>query len=295
MTTYIIGNLDGVHRGHQALITVGETVARRLDGSLAALTFEPHPRQVFAPEKSAFRLTTPAQKRALLGQYGVAQMEVVPFSRTFAQQPATAFTRELLAGKLGAKAVIIGEDFRFGHDREGDIALLRAEGEELGFEVHAVPAVKDESGQPYSSTRVRSAIQEADFTLAEKLLGHPWQFEGEVFQGQQLGRTISIPTANILLGDYQRFPYGIYAARVGIGNAPVTRPAAAYLGRRPTLNGEPEWFEAHLLDFDQDIYGQKITVELVQFLRGDMKFEGLDDLLAQMNQDIGEARALLKA
>ena len=278
-----IGNMDGVHPGHQALIE-----AAKATGLMpTVLTFEPHPRQVFAPEKAPFRLQTKAQKVATLRSLGIERVAVVPFSRDFAAQSAKAFVEDLLIGHLNAGAVIVGEDFRFGQSREGDIATLQA----YDFDVKIIPPVEDEVGLAFSSTRIRAAIAEGDMEAANRLLGRPWVIEGEVFKGQQLGRTIGIPTANILLGDYQRPPYGIFAAWVIVKDK--RWPSAMYLGKRPTVQGQDEWLEAFLLDFDGDLYGQTITVEPVTMIRPDQAFDGIDALKAQMDRDIAAIRALL--
>ncbi|MGB0844495.1 MAG: riboflavin biosynthesis protein RibF [Alphaproteobacteria bacterium] len=289
MTAVVIGNLDGVHLGHRALIDT----AKATGANVQALTFEPHPRQYFAPEKEGFRLSSPEQKIKLLNRFGIDQVHAVGFDDDFAKMTAKEFARDLLVGQLEASHVIIGEDFRFGRGREGTVDILTELGLSLGFQTHIVPTLRDDSGMPYSSTRVRAALSRANFSAATSLLGHPWIFNGTIFKGQQLGRTIGMPTANIELGDYQRIPYGIYALWVGLGDETPARPAVGYIGHRPTVGGEEEWFEAHLFDFDEDIYGVNLNVQPVKFLRGDQKFDGLEPMMAQMQIDLSQARLAL--
>ncbi|MFI4998967.1 MAG: bifunctional riboflavin kinase/FAD synthetase [Reyranellales bacterium] len=286
-----LGNFDGVHRGHQALLAETARHARALGAPLVALTFEPHPRRFFVPDTGPFRLTLPPAKLRLLAQYGVEAVLEQRFDAAFAALSAQAFVDDVLLGGLGARHVVCGYDFTFGERRGGNVEMLRAEGAKKGFGVTVLDPVMRE-GEIYSSTRIREALRAGWPSEAAELLGHPWEIEGIVEQGDKRGRTIGFPTANVGLGEHLRPRFGVYAVRALVDDK--WRDAVANLGRRPTIGKLQENFEVHLFDFDGDLYGKTLRVALVDFIRPEMKFAGLDQLKAQIAADGEAARRILK-
>jgi riboflavin kinase/FMN adenylyltransferase len=287
-----LGNFDGVHRGHQALLGITQGHAKVLGAPLVALTFEPHPRRFFVPDTGPFRLTMPPAKQRLLGQYGVEAVLQQRFDAAFAALSADAFIDDVLLRGLGARHVVCGYDFTFGARRGGNVEMLRAEGTRKGFGVTVLDPVMRE-GEIYSSTRIREALRAGWVSEAAELLGHSWEIEGMVEQGDKRGRTIGFPTANIGLGEHLRPRFGVYAVRAMVDGK--WRDAVANLGRRPTIGKLQENFEVHLFDFDGDLYGRTVRVALVDFIRPEMKFAGLDQLKAQIAADGQAARAILAA
>jgi riboflavin kinase/FMN adenylyltransferase len=289
-----LGNFDGVHRGHQALLAHTAEHARALGGPFAVLTFEPHPRRFFVPDTAPFRLTLPPAKERLLGEAGVQAVLAQRFDEAFAALSADAFVEEVLLAGLGARHVVCGYDFTFGARRGGNVERLRELGEERNFGVSVLAPVMRE-GEIYSSTRIREALRAGWPSEAAELLGRPWEIEGIVEQGDRRGRTIGFPTANVALGEHLRPRFGVYAVRVLIegGESKGWRGAVANLGRRPTVGKLQENFEVHLLDFDGDLYGKTLRVALIDFIRPEMKFAGLDQLKAQIETDAATARAIL--
>jgi riboflavin kinase/FMN adenylyltransferase len=285
-----LGNFDGVHRGHQALIAETGRHAQARGAPLVALTFEPHPRRFFVPDTGPFRLTLPPAKRRLLAQHGVQAVLEQRFDDAFAALPAQSFVDDVLLGGLGARHVVCGYDFTFGMRRGGNVEMLRAEGAKKGFGVTVLDPVTRE-GEIYSSTRIREALRAGWASEAAELLGHPWEIEGVVDVGDRRGRTIGFPTANVALGEHLRPRFGVYAVRALIDDK--WRDAVANLGRRPTIGKLQENFEVHLFDFDGDLYGKTLRVALVDFIRPEMKFAGLDQLKAQIAADGQTARAIL--
>jgi riboflavin kinase/FMN adenylyltransferase len=285
-----LGNFDGVHRGHQALLATTAGHAQALKAPLVALTFEPHPRRFFVPDTGPFRLTLPPAKVRLLEQHGVQAVLAQRFDPAFAAVSAEAFIDEVLLGGLGARHVVCGYDFTFGARRSGNVEKLRKMGEKRGFGVTVLDPVMRE-GEIYSSTRIREALRAGMAGEATELLGHPWEIEGVVEQGDQRGRTIGFPTANVALGEHLRPRFGVYAVRALVDD--VWRNAVANLGKRPTVGKLQENFEVHLFDFAGDLYGRTLRVQLVDFIRPEMKFAGLDQLKAQIAADGQAARTLL--
>jgi riboflavin kinase/FMN adenylyltransferase len=287
-----LGNFDGVHRGHQALLrqTVEQAIA--LSAPVVALTFEPHPRRFFVPDTGPFRLTLPPAKRRLLEHHGVQAVLEQRFDQAFAALSAEAFVDEVLLSGLGARHVVCGYDFTFGARRGGNVEKLRKRGREKGFGVTVLDPVMRE-GEIYSSTRIREALRAGWASEAAGLLGHAWEIEGVVEQGDQRGRTIGFPTANVALGEHLRPRFGVYAVRALVEGA--WRDGVANLGRRPTVGKLQENFEVHLFDFAGDLYGQTLRVALVDFIRPEMKFAGLEPLKAQIAADGEAARRLLAA
>ena len=295
--TLVIGNFDGVHRGHQALIAQARNA--RPDHPVVVLTFEPHPREYFAQSRNqptpAFRLTLAEQKEKLLRHYGADHVVLLGFDSTLSQLTAQAFIKTVIVDGLGAAHVCVGDDFAFGVGRGGTVETLRHEGAIHGFGVTALPAVRDEEGQSFASSRVRDAIAQGDFALAQKLLGHPWCVSAPVVKGDQRGRTLGFPTANQTLSRLQLPPYGIYAVRVRIAGEATWREGVANLGIRPMFAVPSPLLETYIFDFDQDIYGKVVDVQPVDFIRGEAKFDSLDALMEQMKQDCLAARAVLKS
>ena len=285
-----LGNFDGVHHGHQALLAKTAEHARSLGAPLVALTFEPHPRRFFVPDTGPFRLTLPPAKVRLLEQFGVQAVLAQSFDPAFAAVTADAFVDDVLRGGLGARHVVCGYDFTFGARRGGNVEMLRARGAERGFGVTILDPVMRE-GEIYSSTRIREALRAGMVREAAELLGQEWEIEGVVEQGDQRGRTIGFPTANVALGEHLRPRFGVYAVRTLIDGE--WRKAVANLGKRPTVGKLQENFEVHLFDFAGDLYGKTLRVALVDFIRPEMKFAGLDQLKAQIAADGQTARTLL--
>ncbi len=291
-----LGNFDGVHKGHQTLLTVAAGKANALAAPLVALTFEPHPRRFFVSDTGPFRLTLPPAKVRLLEAHGVQAVLAQRFDASFAAIPADAFIDDILLRGLGARHVVCGYDFTFGARRSGNVEMLRERGKAQGFGVTVLDPVMRE-GEIYSSTRIREALRAGGASEAAELLGHPWEIEGVVEQGDQRGRTIGFHTANVALGEHLRPRFGVYAVRVLIEGetGAVWRDAVANLGRRPTFGKLQENFEVHLFDFAGDLYGRTLRVALIDFIRPEMKFAGLDQLKAQIAADGRAARAVLAA
>ena len=291
-----LGNFDGVHRGHQTLIAEAARQAGALGAPLVALTFEPHPRGFFVPDTGPFRLTLARAKRRLLADYGVQAVLAQHFDAGFAALSADAFLDEVLVKGLGTRHVVCGYDFTFGARRGGNVERLRAEGAARRVGVTVLEPVMRE-GEIYSSTRIREALRAGMVKEAAELLGHPWEIEGTVELGDQRGRTIGFPTANVALGEHLRPRFGVYAVRVVVegDESQGWRDAVANLGKRPTFGKLQENFEVHLFDFAGDLYGKTLRVALVDFIRPEMKFAGLDALKAQIAADGAAARRILTA
>lgn len=287
-----LGNFDGVHRGHQALLATATEHAGKLHAPVLALTFEPHPRGFFVPDTGPFRLTLPPAKTRLLSHYGVQAVLAQRFDAAFAALPADAFVEDVLLKGLGTRHVVCGYDFTFGARRGGNVERLRVEGKARGFAVTVLDPVMRE-GEIYSSTRIREALRAGWITEAAGLLGHAWEIEGAVELGDQRGRTIGFPTANVDLGEHLRPRFGVYAVRALVDGS--WRDGVANLGRRPTFGKLKENFEVHLFDFSGDLYGKVLRVAMVDFIRPEMKFAGLDQLKAQIAADGEAARRVLNA
>ncbi|MBX3206284.1 MAG: bifunctional riboflavin kinase/FAD synthetase [Labilithrix sp.] len=281
----IIGNLDGVHRGHQAVLRQARALADARRLTTLVLTFDPHPSQVLRGITPP-RLATLERRVELLRRHGADEVVVEPFTPELAALTPSRFVKELLVERLGARAVVVGENFRFGAKRAGDLDALRGFGAELGFEVAAAEVAGDERG-PFSSTRVRDAIGGGDLDEATRLLGRRHSISGVVEAGDRRGRTIGFPTAN--LGGVVEVlpPHGVYAVFAG------ERPGVMNVGVRPTVDGTSLRVEVHLFDFDGDLYGQSMRVHLVSRIRDEKKFAGIDELRAQIALDAEAARRVL--
>lgn len=286
-----LGNFDGFHLGHQAV--VGEAVRwARSEGRPAIVaTFDPHPMRLFRPETPPFRLTTLDQREALFVGAGAAAMLVFHFDAELAGTSAEDFVRGLLCKRIGAAGVVTGEDFTFGKGRGGNMALLAEIGAEAGLGVRAVGPVLA-GGEVVSSTRIRDALRAGDCDTATRLLTRPFAVRGSVQHGDKVGRTIDFPTANLDMGNYLRPAYGIYAVTGRLPDGRVLN-GAANMGVRPTFDPPKELLEPHFFDFAGDLYGQEIEVAFHHYLRPEAKFDSLDALVAQMKRDCDEARRLL--
>ncbi|MEM9683624.1 MAG: bifunctional riboflavin kinase/FAD synthetase [Pseudomonadota bacterium] len=293
----VLGNFDGVHRGHQAVIGGAAEDAARLDAPLVVVTFEPHPRVYFRPEDPPFRLTPFRSKAIQLAALGVDVLVVLTFDRAMAQMSAEDFVRKVLIGGLAPRQVTVGYDFHFGHQRKGDPAMMRRMMEEGGdCTVRIVEPVASADGEVYSSTKIRNYLQSGQPGQAAALLGRPFEIQGRVQPGDKRGRTIGFPTANLTLGSYIRPAHGVYAVRAGLGDgdAPEWIDGVANFGVRPTVDGKKLLLETHLFDFDRDIYGQQMRVGLIEYIRPEKRFDGLEALTAQIAEDSAAARRILR-
>jgi len=286
-----LGNFDGFHLGHQAV--VGRAVQRAFHERRPAIvaTFEPHPVRYFKPDVPPFRLTTLEQRQELFAHAGADAMLVFEFGEKLRETSAEEFVSWLLAGKIGAAGVVTGDDFSFGKARSGNIETLKTLGGHSGIIAEAVDPVVV-NGERVSSGRIRDALVAGDIGRATHLLSRDFAIEGMVQKGDQRGRELGYPTANLALGDYQRPKYGIYAVRVTLDDG-SEYPGVASLGVRPTFEPPQELLEAHLFGFDGDLYGRKIEVALHAYIREEKKFDGIEPLIAHMRDDEAKARHLL--
>lgn len=289
-----IGNFDGVHRGHQALLQLLTAKARALGLPAVVLSFEPHPREFFSPADAPARLSTLREKLLLLAAAGVDRVHVCRFDARFAALSAGAFIDDILIAGLGVRHLFIGDDFRFGARRQGDFAMLAAAGTHNGFGVESMPTL-DVAGERVSSSAVRAALADGDMRHAERLLGRPYSIAGRVIHGEKLGRTLGYPTANIQMKHRKPALSGVFAVSVeGLADHPVT--GAASVGVRPTVTnaGRPT-LEVHLFDWEQDCYGAHLRVHFLHKLRDQVRFDSLEALTAQISRDAEAARAWFAA
>ena len=291
-----IGNFDGVHPGHQTVIHEAGLIAGDMCRPWTVLTFEPHPRAFFTPGSEPFRLTPFRSKARRIAELGADLLIVQRFDKAFSSLPAEDFVNTVLVDGLGAGHVVSGYDFVFGHKRGGNCELLLAMGAKKGFGFTAVNAQTDSSGEAYSSTRVRERLGDADPRGAAAILGRDFEIEGRVARGEARGKSIGFPTANIPLGAYLRPALGVYAVRAAIEqeNGEIWLDGVANIGVRPTFGGDGVVLEVFLFDFDDDLYGKRLRVRLVDFLRPEKKFDGVDDLKAQIAQDSAKAQKILQ-
>jgi riboflavin kinase/FMN adenylyltransferase len=287
-----IGNFDGVHKGHQALIARAREEAARLGVRTGAVVFEPHPREFFQPARPLFTLTPLPQKLKLLEAYGLDITFVMPFARELAEMSAGMFVERVRVAGLGVGHGVIGNNLLFGTSRAGDAEQMVALGRDFGFGVSVVPSVGS-GGEAYSSSAVRAELAQGDVEGAAEMLGHRWKVEGVVQGGARRGTGLGYPTANIAIGRGAALAHGIYAVHVSVDGE--RHQGAAYLGTRPTFDDGSPVLEVFLFDFDGDLYGRRIEVEFVEFLRGDRKFDGPEALKAQMDIDCARARDVLTA
>jgi len=287
-----LGNFDGFHLGHQAVVAEAVEWARSEGRPVVVATFDPHPVRHFAPQVPPFRLTTLDQREELFAAAGADAMLVFHFDAALAQTSAQDFVSQLLHERIGAAGVVTGQDFTFGRGRAGNLDVLREEGAKYGISARALPAVI-ESGRPVSSSRIRDALKAGDCEEAARLLTRPFSIRGAVQHGDKRGRTIGYPTANLALGTYLRPRFGIYAVTARVLDTGEQLKGAANLGVRPQFDPPVEWLEPYFFDFSGDLYGREIEVSLCHFLRPEAKFDSLDALVAQMEKDCEKAKRLL--
>jgi len=288
-----IGNFDGVHLGHRAMLQRLAEKARELKVACSVLTFEPHPREFFAPAAAPSRLSRLREKLELIAAAGIDRTHVLRFGASLAALPAERFIDEMLVRALGVRWLLVGRDFRFGAKRAGDFALLEAAAGKSGFGLEAMADVRVE-GERVSSSRVRAALAEADLAAAERLLGRPYMMSGRVAHGEKLGRTLGCPTANIIL---RRKPAlaGIFAVEVELEETQARRQGVASVGRRPTVQKDAApLLEVHLFDWQGDLYGRHLRVAFRNKLRDEQKYASMDALRAAIAQDMKHARAWFK-
>jgi riboflavin kinase/FMN adenylyltransferase len=288
-----IGTFDGVHIGHRKIISGIKELADSIGGETVILTFFPHPRMILHPEDESLKLiTTITEKAQLMEQLGVDHLIITPFSRDFSNQTAEGYIRDVLINKIGTKKIVIGYDHRFGKDRQGGLDDLLKLGPVYGFDVVEIPE-QDINEVAISSTRIRNALLSDKIDLANSYLGYPFFITGTVIRGDQLGRQLGYPTANIVVEEkYKLIPAdGIFAVTVNV--AGIEHKGMAYIGSRPTVNGLTHNIEVNIFDFDQEIYNQPIRMEFHHYVRGDIKFSSLDELKVQLAKDKEDVLALL--
>jgi len=286
-----IGNFDGVHRGHRAVFDTARAMAEAAGTSALALTFEPHPRAFFSPETAPFRLTPEDSKLKQIARSGLAGAIVLPFDRALATMEAEAFVRDILVKRYQVSGIAVGFDFHFGRARAGSPSFLEGAGRRHGFAVTVVDPMRDED-DPISSTAIRKALAAGQVGHAAHMLGRPFTVSGQVRHGDKRGRTIGFPTANLALGGGIELAFGIYAVRVTTPDGRRFDGVANY-GRRPTFDNGAPLLEAHIFDFSGDLYDAILEVELHAYLRPELKFDGIDALVAQIADDARRAREVL--
>jgi len=289
-----IGNFDGLHLGHQAMLARLQDVARTRGLPTCVLSFEPHLREFFAPDQAPARLSSLREKAEHLQRLGIDRLHVFRFDRAFSTLTADAFIEQVLGRTLQAQYVLVGDDFRYGAKRAGDFALLQSAGQSLGFDAEFLPTV-EVAGERASSTAVRSALAEGELDHAARLLGRPYSISGRVVHGDKLGRDIGFPTANVQLKHNRPPLMGIFAVELcGLNGTPL--PGVASLGKRPTVKGADAVpvLEVHLFDFNADIYGRRVRVDFLHKLRDEAKYHDLDSLVAQIRRDVDNAKQFMK-
>lgn len=292
-----IGNFDGAHRGHAAVAAEARALAAAEGGGrpseILALTFDPHPRAFFQPDKPHFRLLDPAMRMKALARIGFDGVVVLPFTAEFAALSPGDFIGKILVARLGAKGVVVGQDFHFGKARAGTPAFLLEQGARSGFAVRLVKPFRDADGVVVSSSAIRAALASGEITRANAMLGYSYSVRGPVIHGEKRGRDLGFPTANVRLDPASGLAHGIYAVRAKIDGRWCD--AVASFGRRPHFDNGAPLLETYLLDFKGDLYGKEIEIAFVAYLRSEAKFDSLEALIAQMNADCAEARRVLAA
>jgi riboflavin kinase / FMN adenylyltransferase len=287
-----MGNFDGVHLGHRAVIAAALEMGKAHGAPALALTFEPHPRRYFSPTTPQFQLSDETAKLRLLAGTGLAGAVIMTFDKVRAETSAQDFIHHDLIGRLGVSGIAVGYDFHFGKGRVGSPSLLVAEAPRLGIEVDVQPHI-DSAGRPVSSSTIRTALAEGQIAEATLMLGGPWFVTGEVIHGEKRGRELGYPTANIRLDNNCALKHGIYAVRVGRGNTRID--GVASFGRRPTFDNGAPLLEIFLFDFKDSLYGERLDVAFIGFIREELKFSSVDALIKQMDDDSRIARAQLAA
>ncbi|MEJ7691443.1 bifunctional riboflavin kinase/FAD synthetase [Daejeonella sp.] len=293
-----IGTFDGVHIGHQKIISRLQEIARQKNGETVILTFFPHPRMILHPEDKAIKLITTMQEKAhRLEKLGIDHLIITPFTRDFSNLSPQEYISKVLVDKIGTKQLVIGYDHRFGKDREGGLEHLQKFSSDFGFEVEEIPE-QDINDVAVSSSKIRNAILSGDVKTATDFLGYPFHLTGKVIKGDQIGRTLGFPTANLFVEEtYKLIPAdGIYAVNVqinSVGDDTKCLDGMAYIGHRPTINGMTHNIEVNIFDFDQDIYGSTIRINFLNYIRGDEKFTSLEALKVQLAKDEEAVRSIL--
>lgn len=290
-----IGNFDGMHQGHCKVISRAGIFAHERGVPWGVLTFEPHPREIFDIDKPLFRLTPFDMKARQIEAMGVEFLVVIHFDNEFAKITADEFVDQVIVQGFEASYVVSGFNFAFGHKRAGNTSFLQMKGEQFGFGTTGIKQVLDDTGEIISSTRIRKFLLDGNPRAAGNLLGRNYEIEGIVSQGDQRGRKIGFPTANIKLDDHMRIANGVYAIKAGIDRGPDTvwHDGVANLGYRPTFNGSQCVLETHLFDFDEDIYDAYLRVALIDFIRPEQKFDGVEGLTVQIKKDISQSKSIL--
>ncbi len=291
-TAVALGNFDGIHLGHQTVIRAVQDLGAKLDAPAAVLTFEPHPRQFFRPDDKPFQLTPFNAKVRQMSALGLDVLYALHFDRALSEVPAEQFISDILVQGIGAKHVVCGYDFVFGHGRKGDANMLRAAADRYGFGLTTIDPVLDTGGRACSSTNIRRDLAEGRPDEAASLLGRVWEVEGRVIEGDKRGRTIGFPTANIGLDDFQHPAYGVYAVWAGIdrGAGTIWHPGVANVGVRPMYRLEQANVETYIFDIAEDLYGALLRVAFVRYLRPEAKFSGIEELRVQIARDCRAAR-----
>ncbi|MGC6512726.1 MAG: bifunctional riboflavin kinase/FAD synthetase [Parvibaculales bacterium] len=297
----VIGNFDGVHKGHQAVLEQARLKAESLGGvPVTVLVFDPHPRQFFAPHAPSLRLTRLLTRSELIESFGGDHTVALTFDKNMASMSPDAFIDDIIVSALDAKAVCVGHDFHFGKNRAGTPDMLKSYGAEKGFEVIILEAVtpQEPGARPYSSTAIRECLTRGEIRHATNLLGHSWRMESEITRGDERGRTINFPTANLHLDDYHLPLFGVYAVRTEFKTGAFAGKqfdGVANLGIRPSFDTPAPRLEVHLFDFDTMVYGETLSVALIDFIRPEQKFDSLDALKAQIAKDAESAKLMLAA
>ena len=291
-----LGTFDGVHKGHQTILKTAKQIAKADNVPFNVLTFEPHPSQAFDREKEPFRLTPIRSKVRVMSKLGIDNLIIMHFVADFYNMSAEDFIKRVIVGGLKASHLVVGEGYHFGKDSLGDTSLLQKLGEKYGFKVTVVPNLLNKEKERISSSLARFLLRRGDISKLKQILGRYWEIEARVIKGNQIGRTIGFPTANLNTMDYATPRMGVYAARIGI---PDKKGKITWFdgimnyGSRPTVDGETVFLEAHIFDFSGDIYGKRIIVRPIKFLRPEMKMKGLEDLKNHIKEDIVWAKIIL--
>ena len=291
----MIGNFDGIHLGHRALIEKALDLAAKTRVPLGIIIFEPHPLQFFQPSAEPFRLTLLPMKKRLLEELGVNHIFVIKFNQKFSLMSGDEFIENILVQQLKTRHLVVGEDFAFGREKSGTIKALESAATNGKFGLSVIKPSLSAQGETYSSTAIRMLLREGNLRDAEKLLGWPWQIEAPIVSGDKRGRCLGYPTANQNIPEYVRIPYGVYAVKVQIENESLWRNGVANFGIRPMFKTTHPIFETFIFDFKLDIYGKIMRVQPVQYLRPELSFQGIDALIAQMKEDCIAAKAVLKS
>ncbi|MEQ1783073.1 MAG: bifunctional riboflavin kinase/FAD synthetase [Hyphomonadaceae bacterium] len=289
-----LGNFDGLHAGHRAVIEDARRMSKKIGAPLGVATFEPAPRRFFQPDAPPFRLMTPLRRQIALDAIGVEQLHLLHFDAVMASMTDREFCERVVIEEVGARAVSVGFDFRFGKGRMGDAESLRRIGADLGFDVSVVAEVK-EGGAKVSSSGIRTAIESGDMECAARALGEAWLVDAIVEHGEKRGRTLGFPTANMTLGEIVHPAHGVYAVWTRIEGEAVWRSGVASFGRTPTTGLRDALLEVVIFDWSGDLYGKRLHTAFVKYLRPEAKFDGLDALVKQMHADAAEARRVLAA